>query len=329
MKSDDTRSLLQLRGQFIQAGRTQRQASLDTLKAALCAPDFLFFKPASQETGLLDASGLAERLSYFLTSGMPDASLLAAAAQDELLDAEQLQVHAQRLLASPEFERFVADFLDGWLNLRDLGSMPPDPQAFRQYYSSGLEPEMKRETQFLFQEAVRNNLPISKLLAQISRSSTEISLNSTASRSRFQRKLRNNFIRCLLQMQGAAGFLDMRLSLRFRPTALTPPRLREACMFWNGFWEFTSLHHQTTFQQLTRMFAGRERSEKFCKNTAKMSPACNVIESLTRPGLLLRVSTRSVVAAVSMIENNSTRLTHQAECRMALNSLMSLICVRS
>lgn len=165
VKSDDTRSLLQLRGQFIQAGRTQRQASLDTLKAALCAPDFLFFKPASQETGLLDASGLAERLSYFLTSGMPDASLLAAAAQDELLDAEQLQVHAQRLLASPDFERFVADFLDGWLNLRDLGSMPPDPQAFRQYYSSGLEPEMKRETQFLFQEAVRNNLPISKLLS--------------------------------------------------------------------------------------------------------------------------------------------------------------------
>ena len=57
------------------------------------------------------------------------------------------------------------DFLESWLNLRELGSMPPDFETFPEYYASNLQPEMKQETQLFFRHVLDNNLPARDLLS--------------------------------------------------------------------------------------------------------------------------------------------------------------------
>ncbi|MFN9916402.1 MAG: DUF1595 domain-containing protein, partial [Pirellulaceae bacterium] len=79
-------------------GRPALEAYKDTLKAILCSPEFLYLGPpdASSDTQLSD-HGLAERLSYFLTSTMPDDRLRAIADQARLSDPEVLSGEARRL----------------------------------------------------------------------------------------------------------------------------------------------------------------------------------------------------------------------------------------
>lgn len=149
-------------------GQAPLEAYQDALKAVLCSPDFLYFSPpaAPEESELADHA-IAERLSYFLTSSMPDESLRLAADHGQLTapDSTVLGEQAQRLLQLPESERFVADFLDSWLKLRALGSMPPDPEAFREYYTAGLQPEMKQETRLFVQDLINRNGSTLELLS--------------------------------------------------------------------------------------------------------------------------------------------------------------------
>lgn len=141
------------------------EAYKDTLKAVLCSPEFLYLNPPSNaDSSTLSQHALAERLSYFLTSSMPDDELRACADTGTLNDSKVLRRQASRLLNDKSSKRFVVDFLDNWLNLRDLGSMPPDPQQFRVYYSSGLEPEMKQETQTFLRELINRNASVLEFL---------------------------------------------------------------------------------------------------------------------------------------------------------------------
>jgi len=142
-------------------GRSPLDAYKDALKAALCSPAFLYLSPPdeSQDTKLSD-HGLAERLSYFLTSTMPDDSLRKLADEGKLSDGEVLRSETRRLLNSDSSDAFVADFLDNWLKLRSLGSMPPDPKDSRVYYAAGLEPEMKQETRLLMRDLITRNASV-------------------------------------------------------------------------------------------------------------------------------------------------------------------------
>ena len=44
-----------------------------------------------------------------------------------------LLTETRRMLADSRSEAFVNGFLDSWLNLRSLGDMPPDREAFERY----------------------------------------------------------------------------------------------------------------------------------------------------------------------------------------------------
>ena len=154
-----------------QAGRTPYEAYKDTLKAILCSPKFLYFNSEEQEAGnkkrekKISQHALAERLSYFLTSSMPDAQLQQVADEGRLNSRHALRAEVIRLLGSEVSKKFTHDFLESWLNLRELGSMPPDFETFPEYYASNLQSEMKEETRLFFRHVLNNNLPARELLS--------------------------------------------------------------------------------------------------------------------------------------------------------------------
>ena len=154
-----------------QSGRTPFEAYKDTLKAILCSPNFLYFNSGKQEVGdkkrekKISQHALAERIAYFLTSSMPDAQLRYVADEGRLNSHHALRAEVIRLLGSEVSNKFVNDFLASWLNLRELGSMPPDFETFPEYYAFNLQPEMKQETQLFFRYVLDNNMPARELLS--------------------------------------------------------------------------------------------------------------------------------------------------------------------
>jgi hypothetical protein len=137
-------------------GAPAETALRDALKAVLCSPAFLYISPA-REKGRLSAYALASRLSYFLWATMPDEALLRQASTGALLRDDVLRAETRRLLASPRSKALVEGFLDSWLNLRSLGDMPPDRDAFGAYYWDDLQDAMKTETRLLMRHMLDEN----------------------------------------------------------------------------------------------------------------------------------------------------------------------------
>ena len=138
-----------------------RDESLEPLAALqlgfqtiLCSPSFLYL---NEGEGPLSSHALASRMSYFLTSSMPDAELLQSASRGELGDRKKLAEHALRILNDPKSERFVRHFIRRWLDLDNLGSMPVSTD-FVSYHRDNLEVAMRGETEALFRHILSNNL---------------------------------------------------------------------------------------------------------------------------------------------------------------------------
>ncbi|MCM2369185.1 DUF1592 domain-containing protein [Aporhodopirellula aestuarii] len=144
-------------------GRDATDSFKDTLKAILCSPNFLYFQHSNTAAGL-SPHALAERLSYFLTSSMPDEKLRDVADRGELTRADVRRREAKRLLADERSDAFIADFLDSWLGLRSLGSMPPDPNEFWFYYAADLQRDMKTETQMFVRDLINRNASALELI---------------------------------------------------------------------------------------------------------------------------------------------------------------------
>ncbi len=136
-------------GDFLAAMRT---AAI----AVLCSPEFLFLK---EPAGKLDDLRLASRLSYFLARTAPDAGLLSA----RLTQPAVLRSETERLLRSGSLERFVADFTDGWLNLREIEFTTPDKQLYPEYDELLLD-SMLRETRSFITEMIEDNLSVSNII---------------------------------------------------------------------------------------------------------------------------------------------------------------------
>ncbi len=167
VRTSEVDRLMQVVTTRIDSGHSPRQALKDGIKAALCSPAFLYLvepvDPAASSRQL-DAYALASRLSYFLWSSMPDDALFAAAADGSLLQPEGLIAQTQRLLASPRSNAFVQSFTDAWLNLRSLGDMAPDMNAFPEYYAHNLQSAMKQETRLFTRDLLDRNASIVRFL---------------------------------------------------------------------------------------------------------------------------------------------------------------------
>jgi Protein of unknown function (DUF1592)/Protein of unknown function (DUF1588)/Protein of unknown function (DUF1585)/Protein of unknown function (DUF1595)/Protein of unknown function (DUF1587)/Planctomycete cytochrome C len=153
--------------QRVRTGHTPQVAFKDAVKSILCSPAFLYHSQNVLTDDLdpskppkLDGYALATRLSYFLWSTMPDEELIRLASDQQLTKTEVLLAQTRRMLASPRSDAFVSSFLDSWLNLRNLGGMPPDRKEFENYFYKGLEPAFKRETQLFMRDLIERDASI-------------------------------------------------------------------------------------------------------------------------------------------------------------------------
>ncbi|MBL6705003.1 MAG: DUF1592 domain-containing protein [Planctomycetaceae bacterium] len=147
---------------FIQArirdGEPSGRAIKQGMAAILTSPRFLYLDEGNDEVGAeLAPHELAARLSYFLWSTMPDEELRASAASVRLLNPEELTRQVQRMLGDGRSQAFVEHFTDTWLRINTLGSMPPDPKAFEQYYNDRLQECYKTETRLFFRDLLVSN----------------------------------------------------------------------------------------------------------------------------------------------------------------------------
>jgi hypothetical protein len=130
------------------------------MRAVLTSPHFLFKVERdphgrSAEAHLLSPHELATRLSYFLWSSMPDATL------DQLADANQLtaalpaQVH--RMVQDPKARDFVASYAGQWLGTRALDDVNPD-SAYFPSWDDALKDAMRQETELFLLDLLRNDV---------------------------------------------------------------------------------------------------------------------------------------------------------------------------
>lgn len=129
-------------------------------KGALLSPHFLLLH---ETPGKLDDHALANRLSYFLWNSMPDDELTALAQAGQLSEPATLKAQTNRLLAAPKARRFVLDFLDQWLELRDFDATSPDRKLYPEY-TPHLEHAIRREPAEFFQLVLGSNLPVATLV---------------------------------------------------------------------------------------------------------------------------------------------------------------------
>jgi mono/diheme cytochrome c family protein len=140
-----------------------------SLEALLSSPKFLIRlerEPAGVATGTayqVSDLELASRLSFFLWRSIPDDALIDVAAKGDLRKPAVLAAQVQRMLADQRADRFMKDFSEQWLEIRNLQGIDPDGQLFPSFDDS-LRKAMAKETELFFESQVRENRPIQELL---------------------------------------------------------------------------------------------------------------------------------------------------------------------
>jgi hypothetical protein len=75
-----------------------------------------------------------------------------------------LRAQVERMLNDPKAERFVADFLDQWLELRDIDATSPDRKLYPEF-GPWLHDAMLGESRAYFRELLRNDLGVRHVVA--------------------------------------------------------------------------------------------------------------------------------------------------------------------
>jgi hypothetical protein len=157
---DEVERYASVAGDRIAEGFCFEDAMKAAYKAVLMSPHFLLL---NESPGKLDDFALANRLSYFLWNSMPDEQLTSLAKAGKLSDAATLKTETERMLASPKARRFVHDFLDQWLELRDFDATSPDRKLYPEY-GPHLEDAIRREPAEFFGHVLEKNLPVMTLV---------------------------------------------------------------------------------------------------------------------------------------------------------------------
>ena len=132
-------------------------AMVEVLATALATPEFLYVTQrvadnSSAETAVSDLE-LANRLSAFLWSSIPDDELLTIAEQGRLNKPDVLAAQVNRMLADPRSSRFSQNFVQQWLGMDGLDSVA-------HVTDSTLKAAMEGEPVAFFEEVLRHNRSI-------------------------------------------------------------------------------------------------------------------------------------------------------------------------
>ncbi len=142
------------------------------LESVLLSPNFLFhvelgatnYSLTSTATTKLSDYEVASRLSYFLWSSMPDATLTAAADMGMLANGTAtISSQVTRMLADPKASALALNFAGQWLSVRDTSMVSPDPTAFPNV-DNALLAAIPTESYTFFNALVTGNQPLSALV---------------------------------------------------------------------------------------------------------------------------------------------------------------------
>ncbi|MFN3191990.1 MAG: DUF1592 domain-containing protein [Aureliella sp.] len=158
--SSEVQPFVDLFTSSISSGEDRESALRTAIVALFCAPEFLFLAE-SGDPDQIGGHAIAARLSYFLSRTTPDQELRVIAQQGG--NQEDWASQVERLLADARFERFVNDFADSWLNLRDIDFTAPDKTLYPEF-DSFLQFSMVAETRAFLLNAFRENVPIRELI---------------------------------------------------------------------------------------------------------------------------------------------------------------------
>ena len=136
-----------------QAGNRFEDGIHLAVRAGLCSTNFLF---RGQRDGELDDYDLASRLSYFLTSSLPDAKLVKLADAGQLSNPSVLERETRRLLNDRRSRAFLHSFLGQWLDLDTLPTIMPDERLIAKWLPQDLK-AITEETQMFVGEILREN----------------------------------------------------------------------------------------------------------------------------------------------------------------------------
>jgi hypothetical protein len=148
-QSDEIERLLKLydAGEKQEAGDFEKAMKLP-IRGLLISPHFLFRVETEQgsDTYPLGPFEVANRMSYFLWSSMPDDELLDLAKSGKLLDPKMLDAQTRRMVEDPKSYSLAENFAPQWLQIRRLEDMRFDPAKF-----PGMDAQLKKD---MIQEAV-------------------------------------------------------------------------------------------------------------------------------------------------------------------------------
>ena len=188
---DDVRPFVALVAAKLAEGRSFEQAVRCGLLGIMISPDFLFFhengrsaaadfaesaapnNAAKKGTVPLSADGarltlddfaLANRLSYFLWSTMPDEELLSLAEKHQLSQPDVLHQQVERMLADPKASAFTKNFVGQWLALREIEATDPSEILYPDF-DDMLKASMLRETELFFAEVLQHDLSLTNFLS--------------------------------------------------------------------------------------------------------------------------------------------------------------------
>jgi hypothetical protein len=147
-------------------GASFERAIRQPLAAVLASPPFLYLVEPTGGDGAsrrITPHEQATRLSYFLWSSQPDASLRQAADAGTLNEPAELAVQVERMLADPKSDQLIENFVGQWLRLREVGANPPAKDLFP-LYDRHLEISLPAEAKAFVHEFLKHDLDLRQML---------------------------------------------------------------------------------------------------------------------------------------------------------------------
>jgi hypothetical protein len=146
-----------------QDGRSHEEAIRDSVASILVSPQFAYRFDRAQKGQSRQALGdyeLANRLSYFLWSSMPDQELMAAADAGQLHKPEVLRAQARRMLRDARIRNFAKEFAGNWLDFRRFEEHKAVDLDHFKSFTSTLRQSMFEEPLRFVENAIRQDEPV-------------------------------------------------------------------------------------------------------------------------------------------------------------------------
>ncbi len=137
-----------------------------SIARVLTSPSFLYRQEEAPEGRLaatVSNAEIANRLSFFLWSSMPDAKLREIAEAGDLKETEELKRQTSRMLSDPRTRRLAIQFACQWLHLRDFDRNDNKNEELYPEFVS-IRSDMYEETVRFFEDLFRNDGSILDLL---------------------------------------------------------------------------------------------------------------------------------------------------------------------